>query len=76
MPFPTEQDLALLEELLEDADDAGATYRILSSCPPEVAAVAALVIHSSQKISRILDRILSLLEQNQSQPPEVDDEPR
>ena len=76
MPFPTEQDQELLEELLENADDAEATYRILAACPPEVATVAVLVVRSFARISHRLEGILKLLDENQNHSPEADDETR
>jgi len=41
-PFPTVKDLEILEELLGSADEARAMSRILTSCPPEIAALASL----------------------------------
>ena len=50
-PLPTEHDLQLLEELLGNVDEARAVYRILTSCPPEVAAIGGLVLRLFERIS-------------------------
>lgn len=44
LPFPNENDLDLLTELLHDEDLGKSVYRILTSCPPEIAAIAGLLL--------------------------------
>jgi len=44
LPFPNEKDLDLLMVLLKDEDLSKSVYRILTSCPPEIAAIAGLLL--------------------------------
>jgi hypothetical protein len=49
-PLPTERDLALLEQLLGNPDEARSVFRLLQSCPPEVAAIGCLVLRVYERI--------------------------
>ena len=58
-PLPDETDLAILEEILEDADLARAVFRVFTSSPPEVAAVGVLGL---REFKRLESRLSSLFE--------------
>mgnify|MGYP001592275128 CR=1 FL=1 len=49
-PLPTERDLELLNQLLGNSDEARSVFRLLQSCPPEVAAIGCLVLRVFERI--------------------------
>lgn len=58
-PLPDEIDLTILEELLQDSDQARAVFRVLTSSPPEVAAVACLVLRQFKHLESIVSDLLT-----------------
>ncbi len=61
-PLPEKTDQDLLETVLGNKDQARSVHRILSNCPPEVAAVGCLVLRLSQQIDSLQSQVESLEE--------------
>ena len=61
-PLPDESDLALLEEILGNSDQARAVFRIFTSSPPEVAAVGCLVLRQFRQLESLLQSLSERVE--------------
>ena len=59
-PLPEKADQDLLETVLGNTDQARSVYRLLTNCPPEVAAVGCLVLRLSQQIEGLQTQVAAL----------------
>ena len=61
-PLPDESDLSILEEILGDADLARAVFRVFTSSPPEVAAVACLGLREFKRLESLVSSLFERLD--------------
>lgn len=62
-PLPEKIDQEILETVLGSTDQARSVHRLLTNCPPEVAAVGCLVLRLSQQIESLQAQVDSLEKQ-------------